>query len=130
MRILLAVILLAAAGAAVAQEGFPLDGTWRGERAGSSGNKGKEAVPVTVVLVMQWDGRKITGLINPGPKSTRIADAQLVPDGWKVTLTARSSSGAPIAFEGTIGDLGEYNRYIAGTWTEGGKRYPIKFVRE
>jgi hypothetical protein len=47
-----------------------------------------------------------------------------------VTLAAKTASGAPIAFEGTIGDLGEYNRNIAGTWTEAGKSYPIRFVRE
>jgi hypothetical protein len=124
MRSLLAVVLLAAATVAMAQEGFPLDGTWRGERKGPGGT------PVTVVLVMQWDGHKITGLINPGPKSVQIADAQLVPDGWKVTLAAKNASGAPIAFEGSIGDLGEYNRNISGTWTEAGKSYPIRFVRE
>ena len=124
MRTLLAVALLVAAAAAVAQEGFPLDGTWRGERKGPGG------AAVTVVLVMQWDGHKVSGQINPGPKSVPIADAQLIPDGWKVTLAAKSASGAPIAFEGTIGDLGEYNRNISGTWTEGGKAYPIRFVRE
>jgi hypothetical protein len=120
MRILLAGVLLAAAAVAVAQEGFPLDGTWRGERKGAG----------TIVLVMQWDGHKVTGLINPGPRAIPIADAQLIPDGWKVTLSANSPSGGPISFEGTLADLGAYNRSISGTWTEGGKHYPLRMVRE
>ena len=37
MRTLLAVVSLAAATVAMAQEGFPLDGTWRGERKGPGG---------------------------------------------------------------------------------------------
>ena len=123
MRILLAVVLLAAATAG-AQEGFPLDGTWRGERQGAGG------APVTIVIVMQWDGHKVTGIINPGPKAMQIADAQLIPDGWKVALSAKSASGTPVSFEGTISDLGKYSRKISGTWTEGGKRYPVHMVRE
>jgi hypothetical protein len=31
------------------------------------------------------------------------------------------ASGAAIAFEGTLGDLGKYNRNLSGTWTEAGK---------
>jgi hypothetical protein len=123
MRIFLAIVLLAAATAG-AQEGFPLDGTWRGERPGKGGT------PVTIVLVMQWDGHKVTGVINPGPKAVQIADAKLIPEGWHVTVAAQSATAGPIAFEGTIADLGEYNRSISGTWTEGGKSYPVRMVRE
>jgi hypothetical protein len=122
MRSLLAILLLltVAAGAARAQEGFPLDGTWRGERKGAG----------TVVVVMQWDGQKISGVINPGPTSIAISDARLVPEGWRVSITARTADGKPITYEGTIGKLGDYDRYIDGTWTEGGRSYPVRMVRE
>ena len=115
----------AAATVASAQEGFPLDGTWRGERQ----EKGAGG-PVTVVMVMQWDGQKITGTINPGPNAIPIADAQLIPEGWHVKLAAKTAAGKPIAFEGTISDLGAYNRAITGTWTEGGRTSQIRMVRE
>jgi hypothetical protein len=123
MRLMLAIVLLTA-GVTVAQEGFPLDGTWRGERAGA----GK--VPVTIVMVLQWDGQKVTGVINPGPTAIAITDAQLAPDGWKVSIAAHPAKGQPIKFEGAIADLGKYNRAIAGTWTEGGRSYPVRMVRE
>jgi hypothetical protein len=112
-----------AAAAAVAQEGFPLDGTWRGEREGGGANG-------TIVVVMQWDGRKITGVINPGPKSVPIAEAKLIPQGWRVTISARTASGRPISFEGVIGDLGAYDRNLEGTWKEGGRSYHVRMVRE
>ena len=123
MRSLLGVFLLVAA-VAVAQEGFPLDGTWRGERQ-SAGE-----TPATVVMIMQWDGQKVTGVINPGPKAIQIADAKLVPEGWRVTVAATTASGENIAFEGTIAELGAYNRSISGTWTEGGRKYSVRMVRE
>jgi hypothetical protein len=123
MRLWLALVLLGAS-VAVAQEGFPLDGTWRGERAGA----GK--VPETIVMVLQWDGRTIAGVINPGPSAIQIADAQLIPAGWKVTITAQTAQGKPIRFEGALENLGEYNRAIAGTWTEGSKSVPLRMVRE
>src|SRR5687767_803350 len=63
MRSLLGILLVAVSAAAVAQEGFPLDGTWRGEVAAAGEN------PATIVMVMQWDGKKVTGVINPGPKA-------------------------------------------------------------
>lgn len=124
MRMWVAIALLATAISASAQEGFPLEGTWRGQREGAGGT------PVTIVMVMQWDGNKVTGVINPGPRSIQIADAQLIPEGWKVKLAAKSASGAPIAFAGILGDLGKYNRTISGTWTEGGQSYPVRMVRE
>ena len=126
MRSLLVLLPLLLLGASTvrAQEGFPLDGTWRGERqiAGRAGG--------TVVMVLQWDGQKISGVINPGPTAITISDAQLVPDGWKVTVSARTPDGKPIQYEGTIGKLGDYDRYIEGTWTEGGRSYPVRMVRE
>jgi hypothetical protein len=123
MRALLAALLLAAAALANAQEGFPLDGTWRGERQAA----GEHA---TIVMVLQWDGQKVTGVINPGPTAIQIADAQLIPQGWHVKVAAKSAAGDAIAFEGVIGDLGEYNRTITGIWTEGGHKYNVRMVRE
>jgi hypothetical protein len=123
MRLWMAMVLLGAS-VGVAQEGFPLDGTWRGERAGA----GK--VPETIVMVLQWDGQKISGVINPGPAAIQISAATLTPEGWKVAIAAQGPKGKAIHFEGAIEHLGEYNRAIAGTWTEGGKSSPVRMVRE
>ncbi|MEP7313713.1 MAG: hypothetical protein ABI859_14090 [Pseudomonadota bacterium] len=124
MRSLLATALLLIAGVAAAQEGFPLDGTWRAERQ-AAGN-----TAVTLVLVLEWDGKKVSGILNPGPKAVTLQDVQLIPDGWKVTLTATDAAGKPLSFEGVIGELGAYHRYMEGTWKEGGRDYKVRFVHE
>src|SRR5262245_55043613 len=101
MRSLVAILpaALLAVGVANAQEGFPLDGTWRGEREIQGQHVG------TVVVVMQWDGQKISGVINPGPNAITIADAKLIPAGWKVSVAAKTQDGKSISYEGTIGKL-------------------------
>ena len=60
---------------ALAQEGHPLKGSWLGTWAGNKihGND--------VLLVMTWDGKNITGTINPGTDNMAIKNASLNPDG-------------------------------------------------
>jgi hypothetical protein len=55
---------------AFAQEGHPIKGTWLGEW-------GAQKTPVFVVL--DWNGREITGAINPGPNAALIKTAILTP---------------------------------------------------
>lgn len=124
MRRLFACVLLAASVAATAQEGFPLDGTWRGERKAEGGS------PATLVMVLEWNGSEVTGVVNPGPKSLKIKEGRLDPEGWKVSLTAESATGQKATFEGTLDEIGSYHRHVAGTWTEGGRSYNVRMVRE
>ena len=125
MRALLAaVLLLAAAALANAQEGYPLDGTWRGEHAGAGGTT------TTVVMIFSWDGKKLGGVINPGPDAIQITDAQLIPEGWKVKIAAKSKTGTPVSYDAVLSDLGKYNRHLTGTWTEGGQTYNVRMTRE
>jgi hypothetical protein len=123
LRKLLAALLLFSV-AAIAQEGHPLDGTWRAERILGDGTH------QTTVLIMQWDGKTISGTINPGPGSTDFTAAELTPAGWKLTLSAKTTKGADIRFIGAISDLGKYHRAITGTWTQGAESYDLRFVRE
>jgi hypothetical protein len=124
MRSVFASLLLAFAAAAVAQEGFPLDGTWRGETTAPDGSHR------TIVLIMQWDGKQISGTVNPGPNGSDFTGGKLNPDGWKFTLDTKSAKGVAIHFNGAISDLGKYRRVLAGKWTEGGSTIDIRFVHE
>ncbi len=116
---LAAPLLLSLAFASQAQEGFPLDGTWRGQ----VGER-------TIVLVMQWDGNAISGMINPGPNSIAFDSAELIPQNWGVRIEAHSATGAEIALRGTLTDIGSYNRRIEGTWTEAGITSEVVISRE
>jgi hypothetical protein len=124
MRRWIATLLLLAAGAANAQEGFPLDGTWRGDLTGAG------TIARTIVIVMEWDGHKVKGVINPGPNAIDLGEVTLVPDGWHVTISAQSAERKPISFEGTLSELGSYNRVLTGKWNEGGRSYSFRMVRE
>ncbi len=124
MRGLFAALLLAVAAVSGAQEGFPLDGTWRGETTAKDGSHR------TIVLVMQWDGKQVNGTMNPGPESTEFTGGKLTAEGWKFTLGFKTAQGANVRFDGTISNLGKYNRVLAGKWTEGSSSFDIRFVHE
>lgn len=117
-----AMVLLATG--ALAQEGFPLDGTWRGQLEPSAG------APGNLVIVMKWDGRNINGTINPGPNATEFSNATLDPSDWSVVIEAQPSDGTAIVFTGTLREIGSYNRYIEGTWTRGGSSQALTITRE
>jgi len=119
---LAAVCLIALPG--FGQEGFPLDGTWRGEwgRPGSQANH--------VVIVMKWNGETVTGRINPGPNSIDFQEARLEPSDWGVHIAAISPDGEPIRIEGTLTDIGSWNRRVTGTWRVGDAVYEFQITRE
>ena len=117
MRALIFVLTLSlvalAGGAAVAQEGHPLKGSWIGTW---SGNKvhGDD-----VLLVLNWDGKAITGIINPGTDDMAIKAATLDADKWTVHLEAdaKDKAGAiSYVIDGKIENLAMHNRFITGTW--------------
>jgi hypothetical protein len=118
-----AVASLLLAVAVQSQEGFPLDGTWRGEW-------GPDASKSTVVIVMKWDGKNVSGMINPGPNVVRFSGPVLEPSGWIVHIEAESADGQPIVIDAKLDDIGSYNRTLTGTWKQAGVDHPFKMARE
>jgi hypothetical protein len=125
IRGLLAAAAFGALGLAAAQEGHPLKGSWLGEW------KGNTTHGDNILLVLDWDGREITGMINPGTDNIPVARASLDPEGWKVAIEAdaKDKSGAAVHYviEGTIRDLELPNRSVVGTWKseQGGGPFEI-----
>jgi hypothetical protein len=107
-----------------AQEGFPLDGTWRGFWGVPGGEE------TLVVIVMNWDGENISGRINPGRNMIFFEEASLDPESWLFNFTSTSKADEPIAFSGTLEDIGAYDRTITGTWTIGGIENQLVLTRE
>ena len=111
-----------------AQEGHPIKGSWIGvwEANPSHGDD--------VLVVMDWDGRKITGIINPGTDNIEITKATLDPDDWGVHIeaTGADKSGDEIDYviDGTIMDLELPNRYIVGTWRSSAGRGDFEIRRQ
>lgn len=107
-------------GAAVAQEGHPLKGSWLGEWAGNT-THGDD-----ILLILDWDGNAITGMINPGTDNIPLGRATLDPDGWAVRIEAegKDKAGATVRYviEGRLEDLELPNRSIVGTWSSNNGR--------
>lgn len=101
-------------GPAVAQEGHPLKGSWLGAWEGNK-THGND-----VLLVLNWDGKSISGTINPGTDNMPIKNATLNPDGWLVHLEAdgKDKAGNVVSYviEGKIEGLSFPNRSVIGTW--------------
>jgi hypothetical protein len=98
----------------VAQEGHPLKGSWIGTWAGNTvhGND--------MFMVLDWNGKTITGTINPGQDNIVIKNATLNPDGWVLHFEAdgKDKAGAVITYvvDGKIENLAMHNRSVTGTW--------------
>jgi len=119
-------LTLAVAG--MAQEGHPLKGSWIGTW---EGNKVHDEF---VVIVLDWDGRQITGVINPGTDNIPIAKAELNPSDWSVHFetNAKDSEGRTTSYviDGKIGELELPNRSITGTWRSNDGRGDFEIRRQ
>ena len=97
-----------------AQEGHPLKGSWIGVWE-SNKDAGDD-----IIMVLNWDGKAVSGIINPGTDNMKIGSATLDPNGWKVHIEAdgKSKQGAALHYviDGTIKDLELPARFITGTW--------------
>lgn len=134
---------MALALAAVAQEGHPLTGTWYGDY-------GSGSLKRDLTVVMKWDGRSVTGTINPGPAAAPIKSAALsitpgkpAPEGQQSTqgtppifhvrfeVDTPNAAGTATAtvFEGTIQNPVATNRRLTGTWTRGSDKGTFQIRR-
>ena len=111
-----------------AQQGHPLTGTWSGDWGPTPTQRNQ------VTLVMHWDGKNVTGLINPGPDSIPIASVFVDVTNWIIRIEAdtKDQSGEPvhIAAEGRLEDLGSYHRTISGAWNQGTTKGTFKITRD
>jgi hypothetical protein len=120
-------LIVTTALTASAQFGHPLKGTWSGEWGPSRDKR------VHIVLELNWDGKAITGNINPGPNAAPIQKATLDPDKWIVHLEAdgKDASGKSVRYlvDGKLENIGAYARVLSGTWSEGGTKGDFKVTR-
>ena len=116
------------ATAVFSQEGHPLTGTWSGDWGPTSTQR------THITFVMNWDGKNVTGLMNPGPNSTPLGSVVLDPTNWTVRLEADAKDAAGktvhISAEGKIEELGSYHRRIVGVWREGAASGDFRISRD
>lgn len=122
--VLVALSIVIAAAPARAQEGYPLAGTWYGTYTTAG-----KATDLTVI--MKWDGKSVSGLINPGPNSKPLTSAVMdITPGKPAAQGRGSTTGEPPIFkarievdgmtlEGTLKNPVAGNRQLIGTWKRG-----------
>jgi hypothetical protein len=106
-----------------AQEGHPYVGTWRG-----TVGEGPSAKPV--VMIIEYDGEHLNGMIDPGRNSYRFENATHDAPQWKISVSTQNRAGEAIAFSAVMHEIGAAKRYMEGTWTQGGQELPFKITRE
>jgi len=121
-------LALALAVPGSAQEGHPLKGSWIGVWEDNPTHD------EFVLIVLDWDGRAITGTINPGTDNIEITAAELDPEDWSVRIEAdtEDANGRAVDYiiQGVIEDLELPTRLIAGTWRNGASRGNFEIRRQ
>jgi hypothetical protein len=133
MRLKAAVIFCLLAGLAVivagfAQEGHPLTGVWYGDWGPNATQRSN------LTIQMQWDGKQVTGIVNPGPDSYPLKIVNLDSSKWTVHIEAdgkddKGATGRVVA-DGKLENIGSYNRTITGTWNFGTTKGTFKLKRD
>jgi hypothetical protein len=115
---------LALAATSFAQYGHPLKGTWSGDWGPNAATRHR------VLLHLDWDGKAVTGSINPGAKDavtlTKVTEGPVTPayDAWSVRM-----EGNGVVIEGKVVNLGSYERTMSGTWTQNGQKGDFTLTR-
>jgi hypothetical protein len=118
------------AAPALAQEGHPAKGTW-------VGYWGPTATENRVVIVMDYDGKNLSGAVNPGANAVPIKLARLditpgtppakpgdIPGEptFKLHIEADTKdakgNSITIVADGTLRDVALPGRAMVGTWTQ------------
>jgi hypothetical protein len=120
--------LLALCASAFAQQGHPLTGTWSGDWGLSPTQRNQ------ITFVLNWDGKSVTGQINPGPDSIPLQSVFVDPTTWTVRFEAdmKDSTGkmVHVAAEGHLDDIGSYHRTVTGSWRQGTAKGDFKITRD
>jgi hypothetical protein len=137
VRALIIILTLAIAGLSgstvVAQEGYPMKGSWVGEWGPSKVHSDD------LLLVLNWDGKAITGMVNPGTDNIPIKSATLTPPAsapgdWivRIQFDGKDAKGGVVSYslEGKIDNLALHNRTVTGTWKSASETGKFKIQRQ
>ena len=130
VQLVLAVALVVVLPAAApAQFGHPLKGQWSGEW-------GPKNNPSRLLLDFEWDGKDLTGRINPGTETAgtvkKVTIDYSAVSSWKVQIEGEVTEGGkvvPVRVDGTLENLGAYTKAFHGTWTQGGRKGEFAVTR-
>jgi len=120
---LLFAVLASPTQAALAQQSAdPLSGTWKGDWGPSPTDRN------AVTLELKWDGKILTGTVNPGPDAIQIENTSFDPKTAKIHLEANlAARNLRYVVEGI---LLEGNNRIIGKWNHPRREGDFQLTRE
>jgi hypothetical protein len=119
-----------------AQAGFPLKGTWSGEWWLKPGEDHR------LLLEFNWDGKTLTGVLNPGRDAVSLQKLSLEPPRggvaeasapwilhFEVDLKDQTGTVVHHVVDGKLQNIGAFARFVTGTWNAGSQKGEFKIVR-
>ena len=107
----------------LAQEGHPLSGTWTGDWRLGTGESSSHHVTVA----LEWDGKNVTGTINPGPNAAQVRTVAVDVATWAVRIEATGKEA--VVVDGKLANIGSATRAFTGAWTEGASKGTFTLAR-
>ncbi|HYR44078.1 MAG TPA: hypothetical protein VER98_13700 [Terriglobia bacterium] len=99
----------------------PISGTWRGDWGPSRYDRN----PVTVAL--KWDGKALTGTVNPGPNAISIKNGRFDAKANTVHMEADASARGQ-TFHYVIDGKFE-NNTLSGSWNHDNRKGDFKITK-
>jgi len=110
------------ASTALAQQG-PLSGTWTGDWGPSAADRN----PVTVEL--KWDGKMLSGLVNPGPNAVELKKCSFDAKTGAVHMEADAKNRRGNEIHYMIDGKLEGNE-LTGTWNHDARKGDFKITKK
>jgi len=120
----LTVCLVIAASAFAQKAGVdPLSGTWTGDWGPAPDHRNQ------VTVELKWDGKKLTGTINPGPNAVELQKTTFDPKTGAVHLEAdaKSRRGATIHY---LIDGKVEKTTMTGSWNHDDRKGDFKITKK
>ena|SRR3989442_15829865 len=113
---------MAASGAALQKSSDPLSGTWTGDWGPSAADRN------SVTVELKWDGKVLTGTVNPGPNAVELKNCTFDPDTGAVHMEAdakgRRGNEIHYLIDGKVD-----NNTMTGSWNHGNRKGDFKITR-
>ncbi len=123
IAILTTFVLVSIAVAATTAADDPLSGTWTGDWGPSARDRNQ------VTVELKWDGKALTGNVNPGPNAVEIKNATFDPQSGAIHMEADATSrrGSQIHYmiDGKVeGDT------MTGSWSHDNREGDFKITKK
>src|SRR5262249_24339139 len=106
----------------------PLVGTWHGSWGSNATNR------TDLTVVMDWDGKVVSGIVNPGFDQIQMQNAKLNPKDWTLhfEIDRKDGEGGIQACTATckMDKPGSDGQTLTGTWTSTTAKGDFKLTRD